>query len=148
MSVGVGDGLADLLEDGDQASTVGPVFQQLLERPALDELHGQERPAVGQPAEDVGGRDCRVLELPGNAGFFGKPMGRTGVLVELVVENLDRDFPTEGVVRSPVDDAHAAPAHLLQQLMVPQVKAPGAVRAGRAAVKSGVRRGHRLRASR
>ena len=45
---------------------------------ALDELHGQERPAVGQGAEVVDRRDARVLQLAGDPGLVAGTGGRCG----------------------------------------------------------------------
>ena len=63
VGVGVGDRLADLLEDGHEPAPVGgrvrPVREQGGEGAALDQLHGQERPAVGQGRRARGRAGCR-----------------------------------------------------------------------------------------
>ena len=45
---------------------VGPLFQDGFESAALDELHGQERPAIGEGADLVDRRDARMLQLAGD----------------------------------------------------------------------------------
>src|SRR5262249_59376579 len=80
--------------------------------PALDELHGQERAAVGEGADLVDGRDARVLELAGDGGFVVEPAdGRRG-LAEGGANELDRDLPIEAWVGGPVNDPHAALVNL------------------------------------
>ena len=67
VGVGVADGLAHGLEDGQQPAAlgrwVGPLLQDGFECAPLDELHGQERPAIGEGADLMHGRDARVLQL-------------------------------------------------------------------------------------
>ena len=60
-AVGVGDRLADLLERaGSRSDPSRPrALDEFRQRPALDELHGQERPAVLQPARPRRPRGCR-----------------------------------------------------------------------------------------
>ena len=75
--VGVADGLADLLEGGEQAAAVGgrvgAVAEDRVEGAALDQLHGQEGAAVGQRAEVVDRRDAGVLELAGDPRLVDEP---------------------------------------------------------------------------
>ena len=79
VGVGVADRLAHLLEDRDEpAAVLGGVvalLQQVVEGAALDELHRQERPAVGEGADLVDGRDAGVLELAGDRGLLEEPAG-------------------------------------------------------------------------
>ena len=82
VGVGVGDRLADLLEHRHEPAAVGrrvgPVLEQVVEGAALDQLHGQERPAVGQGADLVDRRDAGVLELAGDPGLLARTGGRPG----------------------------------------------------------------------
>ena len=114
VRVGVGERLADLLEDGREPAAlgrrVGPRLQQPVEGGALDELHGQEGPAVGQRAEVVDRRDGGVLQLAGDAGLVGEAAGGGGVGAVLLLQHLDGDFAAERGVGGAVDDAHAAAA--------------------------------------
>ena len=84
---------------------------------ALDQLHGQERPAVGQGAEVVDGGDAGVLELAGDAGLVREPAGGRGVGREPVLEDLDRHLSAERRVAGPVDDAHPAAGDLVLQFV-------------------------------
>jgi hypothetical protein len=65
VGVGVADGLADGLEDGQQPAAlgrrIGPLLQDVIEGAALDELHGQEGPAVGEGADLMHGWVAGVL---------------------------------------------------------------------------------------
>ena len=116
VGVGVRHRLADLLEDRHEPAAVGrrvgPAFEQLVEGLALDQLHGQERPAVGQRAEVVNRRDGGVLQLAGDAGLVGEAAGRPGFGAVLLLQHLDGDFAAEGGVGGAVDDAHAAAGDL------------------------------------
>jgi hypothetical protein len=73
-SVGVGQRLAHLLEDAQETRLIvhrlGPFEQQVVKRAALDQLHGEEGPAVGQAAEFVDGHDPGVLQLAADLGLF------------------------------------------------------------------------------
>ena len=79
VGVGVPDRLAHLLEHRQEPPAVGrrvgPLLEQLVERPPLDELHRQERPAVGQGADLVDRRDAGVLELAGDPRLVEEPAG-------------------------------------------------------------------------
>jgi len=71
--------VAHMREDGDEpAQPVGrrlPLLEQLAQRVALDELHGQERLAVGERANFVGGRNAGVLQLSGDGGLDAEAHG-------------------------------------------------------------------------
>ena len=79
VGVGVADRLADLLEHRQEPAAVGrrvgPPSEQVVEGLALDELHRQERPAVGQRADLVDRRDAGVLQLAGDPGLVEEPAG-------------------------------------------------------------------------
>ena len=100
--VGVGDGLADLLEGGDEPTAVGgrvgPVAEHRVEGPPLDQLHGQERPAVGQGAEVVDRRDAGVLELAGDPGLVDEPTRQQRPGGEPLLQDLDGHLAAEGAV--------------------------------------------------
>ena len=112
VRVGVGDRLADLLERRHETTAlrgeVGAVPQQFVEGPAPDQLHCQEGAAVEQRAEVVDGRDGRVLELAGDAGFVGEASGRDRIRAVLRQQHLDRHLAAEGGIGGAVDDAHPA----------------------------------------
>ena len=77
LGVGVGDRLAHLLEDPHELRPPLPgpaASQQRRQGPALDQLHGEERPAVGQPAELVDRHDARVRELAADPRLVEEPL--------------------------------------------------------------------------
>jgi hypothetical protein len=82
---------------------------------ALDELHGQERPAVGQRAEIVNRRDRWMLQLAGDARLTGKAQGHPGRGAVLVLQHLHRHFTGEDGIGGPVDDAHSAAIDLVAE---------------------------------
>ena len=82
---------------------------------ALDELHGQKRPAVRQRAEVVHRRDGGVLELAGNACLVGEPAGHPGAGAVLLLQHLHGDFPAERGIGGAEDDAHAAAGDLITE---------------------------------
>ena len=57
------------------AAGSGRSREQVVQGAALDQLHGQERPAVGQGADLVDRRDAGVLELAGDPGLVEEPAG-------------------------------------------------------------------------
>ncbi len=119
VRVRIGQCLADLLEDRHEPAAVGrcvgSVFQRLVEGLPLDELHGQEGPAIGQGAEVVDWRDRRVLQLAGDARFAGKAERGLGQRAEFLVQHLHRDFSAENGIGGAVNDAHAATFDLLAE---------------------------------
>ena len=126
VGVGVADGLADGLEDGQPARGgaatgrwVGPVLQDRLERAPLDELHRQERPAIGEGADLVHGRDAGVLQLAGDPCLAEEALGRYRIGRVALGEQLDGDIAIEGGVAGAVDDAHAAVADLVHAARSP-----------------------------
>jgi hypothetical protein len=117
--VRVGHRLAKVLEDRYESPSIGGRVRALAEQggqgAALDQLHGQERPAVGEHAEVVHGRDAGVLELPGDAGLVGEPPGCPGVGRVLLLQYLDGNLAAQHDVGGAVNDAHAAAGNLLAQ---------------------------------
>jgi hypothetical protein len=112
--VRVAHGVAHLLEDGDEAAqSLGrplPLLEQLAQRVALDELHGQKRLAVGERANFVGGRDARVLQLAGDGGLDAEAHGGRRIGRHLGLERLDSHVSVEERVACAADHAHAARA--------------------------------------
>jgi hypothetical protein len=110
--VGVGDGLGDRLEDGEEAgAVVGGVvagLEQLGQGVALDQLHGEEGPAVGEGAQLVDGDDAGVLELAADLGLLDEAADHLGILAEVVAEDLQGDVAAEVGVAALEDRAHAA----------------------------------------
>jgi hypothetical protein len=121
--VGESDGLAHLLEGAQQPRQVGrPVGRGEFvgQGAAADELHGQERPAVGQLAQGVDRRDARVREAGGHPGLDDEPAG-----VLPVLHHLDRHLPVEDRVAGGVDDPHPAAGDLPGEGVPRHVRQPG-----------------------
>jgi len=59
-----------------------------------------------------------MFELGGGAGFTLESLDEFGVKGERERQNLDGDFPVELALPGPVHDGHAAPAQLLQDLVL------------------------------
>ncbi len=109
--VRVRDRLAHLREHRHEAPVIpGIGGEQVGEGVPLDELHHQERAAVGQRAEVVDRRDAGVLELAGDSrlGEEAACDGRVGRIA--ILEELDGDVAVEREVAGAVDDAHPAAA--------------------------------------
>ncbi len=98
--VGVGDGLGDGLEDRQEA---GPVVVGAVARSssnsrqgvALDQLHGEEGPEVGEGAQLVDRHDAGVLELAADLGLLDEAADHVGVVAEVVAQDLERDVAAE-----------------------------------------------------
>ncbi len=121
VRVGIPDRLTHLLEDGQEPTTVGrrvgPVLQQCVEGPALNELHRQEGAAVGQGADLVNGWNSWVLHLACDVRLVEKPGGRRRLGREFIAENFDCHVPAQGDIPRAIDDPHAAAAKFVEQLV-------------------------------
>jgi hypothetical protein len=106
-AVGEPDRLGDLLEHLHQPRQVvrrrRAGLEQLGQGGAVDELHGQERGAVGQFAEGVHRRDAGVRQLRRDLRLGDEPPG-----VRPRQQGLDGDFTVEGEVASGEHPPHAA----------------------------------------
>ena len=91
--MGVGHRLADLLEDRQEPRQVvgrgRRARQQGGQGPALDQLHGEEGPAVGEGAQLVDRHDAGVLELAADLRLLDEPAEDLGVVAVLLQEDLD-----------------------------------------------------------
>jgi len=121
VGVRVPDALTDLLEDGDEPAALGArrraLAQERVEGAPEDQLHGEERAAVGERADLVNRRNRRVLELPRNERFFDEPPGRGAAGPEPLAQQLHRDLPVHGEVPRAVHQPHAAMPDLFEQLV-------------------------------
>ena len=81
--VGVGHRLGDGLEDRQEPRQLGgrprAGLQQVGERLPLDQLHREERPAIGEGAQLVDRHDPGVLQLAADLGLFDEPADQVGV---------------------------------------------------------------------
>jgi hypothetical protein len=135
--------LTDLLEDGQEARQVGrgagPLPEELGEGAALHQLHGEEGPAVVQPADLDDGHDAGVLQPAGDLRLLQEAALQVGAPTKLLAQHLDGQVAAQVGVGGAVDGAHAAAADLLVQLTPPGVGRPAgrASRSGPAAAVSG-----------
>jgi hypothetical protein len=114
-AVRVADRLADRFENPEQPAAIR-LRELLRQRPPLDELHRQPRPAVRQQARGVDRRDARMLQLRRDARLFQELRRRPRARRVLVLQHLDRHVPIQAEVAGPVDHAHPAAPDLRQQL--------------------------------
>ena len=114
--VGVGDRLGDRLEDRQEPGpiVVGAVagLEQLGQGVALDQLHGEEGPAVGEGAQLVDGDDAGVLELAADLRLLDEPSDHVRIIAEVVAEDLQSHVASEVGVAALEDGAHAAAGDL------------------------------------
>ena len=95
-----------------------PAGETRVERLALDELHDEHRLAA--VLEDVvEAHDVRVLEPRQRRRLALEPLTELGIVGDPGVEDLDRDDAAETQVAGAPDDAHPAPAELLQWAIAP-----------------------------
>ena len=119
--MGVGDRLADLLEDR-RATGAGRRpgrlrLQQRGEGAPLDQLHREEGPAVGERAQLVDRHDPGVLELAADLRLLDEPADQVGVVAVLVQEDLDGQVAPQVGVAALEDRAHAAAGDLAEELV-------------------------------
>src|SRR5437868_2543907 len=91
--------LTDVLKHRQEPSALvtrrGPLTQLIVERAPLDELHRQERSAVGECAEIVDSGHPRMLKLTRDARFVKEASADTGLGTEVVLQQLHGDFAIE-----------------------------------------------------
>ena len=111
LRMGVGHGLADLLEDGEEAGAflVGTPSrrQQGRQRAAPHQLHRDEHPAVGQTPQLVHRDDPRVLELPADLRLLDEPPDHLGMVAVFLAHHLDGQVAAEVEVAALEDGPHA-----------------------------------------
>ena len=87
------------------------------ERPPFEQLHRDEGPAVVL-ADLVDGADVRMVERRRRPRLAREPIERAARLPDHVGQELERHLPPQLGVRGAIDDAHAAAAELLDDLVV------------------------------
>jgi len=119
--VGVGDGLTDREEDLQEpllvVARVTAALEECRERVALDELHREERALVRLQAELVHGDDPRVLELSADLRLLDEALDHGAVVLEALVQHLDRDVAAEVLVAALHHDAQAAARDLAEHVV-------------------------------
>ncbi len=83
---------------------------QRIERPALDQFHGEILGAIVGRADVEDGDDVRVLERGGELRFLQEPASPLAIGDEIARQNLERDLPIETTVRGLIHLAHAPTA--------------------------------------
>ncbi len=94
-------------------------LDHVLERLAADELH-HHQPLAVVLEQLVDGGDAGMVEARDGDGFGAEPARHFGI-VQLGVEDLDRDFAVEGLVEGPEYGAHAAPADAIDHAVFADV---------------------------
>ena len=119
--MGVGHGLADLLEDREEAR---PVFigaptrrEQRRQGAAPDQLHRDEQPAIGEAPQLVDGDDPGVLELAADLRLLHEAADHLGMIAVLLPDHLDGEVPAQVEVASLEDRADPAPGQFADQLV-------------------------------
>jgi hypothetical protein len=134
-AVRVGEGLAHLLEDTQQARQLvrgpGPLLEQFRQGAALDQLHGEVRPAIGQHADLVHGRDAGVLQLPGELRLLAEAQFESGVSPGVCTQHLDGHGAIQVRVAGAQHRPHAASGDLPLDLVPPRPPDRGPPGAGR-----------------
>ena len=101
---------------GRSSAGPAPLRQQISQGAALDQLHGEIRPVVGEGAQLVDRDHAGVLQLAGDLGLLDEPADQVGVLAMLLEQDLDGQVAAEVAVAPLDDDAHAAAGDLAEQL--------------------------------
>jgi hypothetical protein len=119
VSVRVAYRLANGFKNGQQPAAIGrwigPRLQDDFQGAPLDELHGQEGPAIGESTDLVHRRDTKVLQLPRNPRPAEESLGGQRIDCVVLGQQLDGDLAVEGSVAGAVDYAHAAAVDLVNQ---------------------------------
>ena len=87
-------------------------LEQLGQGVALDQLHGEERPAVGEGAQLVDRDDAGVLELAADLRLLDEAADHVGVVAEVFAQDLQGHVAAEVGVAALEDGAHAAAGDL------------------------------------
>ena len=121
FAVGVGEGVANLLEDGEQAAkgifrhgfrhAFSDEFDHLFQRDALHQFHRVKGLPRGVHAEIVDRHDVRVLELGGDLRLLDEARG--GVGIALVVHDFHGHRASRRALPRGKDHTHAAPGDFL-----------------------------------
>ena len=91
--------------------------ERLAQLLAANQLHRDERHTVGL-ADLVDDRDVRMLEHGCRTSLLQQAVAAHRVVHEIVGKDLQRDFAAELHVDGAIDDAHAAAANLVDDLVV------------------------------
>src|SRR5581483_2732423 len=91
--------------------------------PALDELQGEIRAAVGEGAQLVDRDDPRVLQLAADLRLLDEPTEHPRVVAVPLQEDLDGQVAAEVLVAALEDGAHAAAGDLAEEVVTPRRRA-------------------------
>ncbi len=89
----------------------------VLQRPAIEQLHDDE-PLGAVLADVVDGADVWMVERRGDAGLALEPIQRLGIAGQIGRQELQRDLAAQTHVFGAIDDAHAAGAEALENLVM------------------------------
>ena len=97
---------------GSPSAGDGRAASKLGEGLAPDQLHGEERPAVGEGAQLVDRHDARVLELAADLRLLDEAADHLGAAAEVVAQDLDGNVAAQVGVAALEHLAHAAAGDL------------------------------------
>ena len=127
--VGIGHGLADSFEDAEKPPSivagVRSILQQRRESPALHQLHGEKRAAIGAAAEFQNGNHARVLELAADLRLLDEPLHHGRVAGMAPVQHLDGHLAAELSIAALQHHAHAPAGDLAVDLVAGKCLALG-----------------------
>ena len=114
------EGVGHLHGDVEQGTELeGPAVQSLVERLALEQLHGQVA-LSGFFVKAVHGADVRVIERGGRARLTPEPLERFGGGCAPRGQDLDGDLAPEPRVLRAIHDTHAARPELIGDAVMPE----------------------------
>jgi hypothetical protein len=90
------------------------VAEHLGERLALDELHGEERPAIGEGPDVIHWHHAGVLELPADLGLFDESGDQLGLTFVGFEQHLERKLSTQIYIAAADDGSHPAAGDLAE----------------------------------
>ncbi|GBC87664.1 hypothetical protein HRbin12_01681 [bacterium HR12] len=121
LPVGAREGSGDLIEDLPRSVELErPLSQRVLQAPAAEEAHDQERGVRLSPVV-VQGHDVRVLQARDPLRLVLEAADEVGLVRQLDVDRLHRDLPLDLWLDRPVHDAERALPHLPEQSVAAQV---------------------------
>ena len=93
------------------------ILNGAIELPPLQQLHHDEMTAI-HFTDVVDGANIRVIESRGRTRFSLKPFQRLRVFLHSLWQEFQRDTPAKARVLRLIDDAHAARAQLVRDLVM------------------------------
>ena len=119
--MGVGHGLADLLENAEKTSPfhfrTPSRLQNRCQGASSDQLHCDEHSPVGQAPQFVYRDDPRMLELPADLRLLNEPPDQLWIVAVFVAHHLDGQVAAKVEVAALEDRSHAPASQLTHELI-------------------------------